>query len=128
MTLHLSACADKNPVGRSPTGFLKNLAVPTFALVGTIIGLESLTTVFGMGTGVAFPVCSPEEARRTGRHGALDLDGLQEWRTRMQDAGWRGQGAKFHHAPLVPRSSILAPLSFQERWINVAKRSSFSTG
>ena len=76
--------ANKNPVGRSPRGFWhehqpygwcssKNLAVPTFALVGTIIGLESLTTVFGMGTGVAFPVCSPEEARRTGRHGALNL-------------------------------------------------------
>ena len=33
---------------------LKNLAIPTFALVGTIIGSESLTTVFGMGTGGPF--------------------------------------------------------------------------
>ena len=33
---------------------LKNPAIPTFALVGTIIGSESLTTVFGMGTGVPF--------------------------------------------------------------------------
>ena len=32
----------------------KNPAIPTFALVGTIIGSESLTTVFGMGTGVPF--------------------------------------------------------------------------
>ncbi len=30
-----------------------NLAIPTFALVGTIIGPESLTAVFGMGTGVS---------------------------------------------------------------------------
>ncbi len=52
---------------------MKNLAVPTFALVGTIIGLKSLTTVFGMGTGVSFSVCSPEEERRTVRHGALNL-------------------------------------------------------
>ena len=33
---------------------LKNPAIPTFALVGTIIGSESLTTVFGMGTGGPF--------------------------------------------------------------------------
>src|SRR5687767_8469957 len=38
---------------------LKDPARPTFALVGTIIGSESLTTVFGMGTGVAFPIWSP---------------------------------------------------------------------
>ena len=53
--------------------FLINLAVPTFALVGTIIGLESLTTVFGMGTGVSLSVCSPEEDRRTVRRGDLNL-------------------------------------------------------
>jgi hypothetical protein len=34
--------------------FVKNPAIPTFALVGTIIGSESLTTVFGMGTGGPF--------------------------------------------------------------------------
>ena len=47
-----------------------NLEIPTFALVGTIIGPESLTAVFGMGTGVSFPVWSPEKVsaavRRTG--------------------------------------------------------------
>jgi hypothetical protein len=32
----------------------KNPAIPTFALVCTIIGSESLTTVFGMGTGDPF--------------------------------------------------------------------------
>ena len=61
-----------------PVGFLINLAVPTFALVGTIIGLKSLTTVFGMGTGVAFSVCSPEKVRRTVRRGALQSVWLQE--------------------------------------------------
>jgi hypothetical protein len=30
-----------------------------FRAFGTIIGSESLTTVFGMGTGVAFPIYSP---------------------------------------------------------------------
>ena len=30
---------------------------------GTTIGSESLTTVFGMGTGVAFPIWSPERSR-----------------------------------------------------------------
>jgi hypothetical protein len=38
--------------------FEKNLAIPTFALVGTITGAESLTAVFGIGTGVSFPVGS----------------------------------------------------------------------
>ena len=38
----------------------KKLAIPTFALVGTIIGTESLTTVFGMGTGISFRLWSPE--------------------------------------------------------------------
>lgn len=67
----------QKPRGGIPTGFLINLAVPTFALVGTIIGLKSLTTVFGMGTGVTFSVCSPEEDRRTVRRGDLNLDGCK---------------------------------------------------
>ena len=33
-----------------------------FRTCSTIIGPESLTTVFGMGTGVTFQVCSPEVA------------------------------------------------------------------
>ena len=58
--------------------------------MGTIIGLESLTTVFGMGTGVTFPVCSPEEVRRTGRHGALNLEccksgGIDDLRLMIDD-------------------------------------------
>jgi hypothetical protein len=58
----------------SPNGvFEKNLAIPTFALVGTIIGPESLTAVFGMGTGVSFPVWSPEEVRCAVKHTALGL-------------------------------------------------------
>ena len=35
--------------------------------LGTTIGSESLTTVFGMGTGVAFPIWSPEKSRRCGK-------------------------------------------------------------
>ena len=49
----------KPPLG-NPRGGFKNPAIPTFALVCTIIGSESLTTVFGMGTGVAFRIWSPE--------------------------------------------------------------------
>ena len=64
------ALAGKRSAGIKPTVFdikkarlhfcnralllLKNPAIPTFALVGTIIGSESLTTVFGMGTGGPF--------------------------------------------------------------------------
>ena len=51
------ASAQKKP-GESfdSTGFVlfQNPAIPTFALVYTIIGSESLTTVFGMGTGDPF--------------------------------------------------------------------------
>ena len=61
------ACKQK----KSPLAFLqaglllfKNPAIPTFALVGTIIGSESLTTVFGMGTGVPFGYGHREESRR----------------------------------------------------------------
>ena len=43
----------KPPLG-NPRGGFKNPAIPTFALVCTIIGSESLTTVFGMGTGDPF--------------------------------------------------------------------------
>ena len=57
-------------------GFLlyKNPAIPTFALVGTIIGSESLTTVFGMGTGVPFGYGHRERA--TGAVAACDPVGL----------------------------------------------------
>ena len=54
----------QKPRGDVPTGFLINLAIPTFASALTIIGPECLTTVFGMGTGVSTTVCSPEKARR----------------------------------------------------------------
>ena len=41
-------------------GSFKNPAIPTFTLVCTIIGSESLTSVFGMGTGRTFTIWSPE--------------------------------------------------------------------
>jgi hypothetical protein len=58
------------------TVLCKNLAIPTFALVGTIIGPESLTAVFGMGTGVSFPVWSPERGRSAVRRCELGWFGL----------------------------------------------------
>jgi hypothetical protein len=60
--------------------FLDNKSGDTyFRTFGTIIGSESLTTVFGMETGVTFRIWSPEEV-----HGAMAdphaLGGrLQEW-------------------------------------------------
>lgn len=39
----------------------KKPAIPTFTLVCTIIGSESLTSVFGMGTGITFRIWSPEK-------------------------------------------------------------------
>ena len=54
----------KKPRSGIPEKGFKDPAIPTFTLVGTIIGSQSLTTVFGMGTGITFAICSPE---RTGR-------------------------------------------------------------
>ncbi len=42
-------------------GFFIKSGGTYFHAFGTIIGSESLTSVFGMGTGVTFPICSPEE-------------------------------------------------------------------
>tara|TARA_R110002049_G_scaffold2750_2_gene21432 strand:- start:209174 stop:209425 length:252 start_codon:yes stop_codon:yes gene_type:complete len=56
-------------VGYDKKGF-KNPAIPTFTLVGTIIGPESLTAVFEMGTGRTFLVWSPE--RHTGGYFTAD--------------------------------------------------------
>ena len=73
----------KNPARTNPCGvfvFAKpqaaeenkiKLAIPTFALVCTIIGPECLTTVFGMGTGVSTTVWSPEEDQDTAKHPGL---------------------------------------------------------
>jgi hypothetical protein len=45
-------------------GVLKNIPGDTyFRVCCTIIGSESLTTVFGMGTGVSFPIWSPGKYR-----------------------------------------------------------------
>ena len=53
-----------------------NPAIPTFALVGTIIGSKSLTTVFGMGTGVSFQIWSPGVTAETVRSSAASLTQL----------------------------------------------------
>jgi hypothetical protein len=64
-----NAARKQKPRGDVPTGFLKNLAIPTFASALTIIGPGCLTTVFGMGTGVSTTVWSPEKARRAVKPG-----------------------------------------------------------
>ncbi len=59
--LQVDSEAKKPPSVAKLTGVLmKNSAIPTFALVGTIIGSESLTAVFGMGTGGTFLIWSPK--------------------------------------------------------------------
>jgi hypothetical protein len=67
---------------------------------GTTIGSESLTAVFGMGTGVAFRIWSPESRADT------------------------GQG----HRHAVVFQAATTESSIEERWIHVAKHSSVSTG
>ncbi len=61
-TLRGAGCANKNP---QPVGLrvFDKTGDTYFRAFGTIIGSESLTTVFGMGTGVTFPISSPEETR-----------------------------------------------------------------
>ena len=58
----VGVCANKNP---QPVGLrvFDKTGDTYFRAFGTIIGSESLTTVFGMGTGVTFPISSPEETR-----------------------------------------------------------------
>ena len=59
--------ATKKPPGRRETasGAFWNRSGDTYSrTLGTTIGSESLTTVFGMGTGVAFPTWSPEKSVR----------------------------------------------------------------
>ena len=50
---------EKKPQLSKQLRLFKNPAIPTFTLVGTIIGSESLTAVFEMGTGVTFLIWSP---------------------------------------------------------------------
>ena len=80
LRLQYSTGATKKPSRDESREGLKKLAIPTFALVGTIIGSESLTTVFGMGTGISFRIWSPERARRRRSQRDLlsagDSDGL----------------------------------------------------
>jgi hypothetical protein len=71
--MELAAHAKTPPALGASGVFEKNLAIPTFALVGTIIGPESLTTVFGMGTGVSSTVWSPEEVPAAAKRPTLDL-------------------------------------------------------
>ena len=52
---------EKSPCSTRSKGFWIKPGDTYFHAFGTIIGSKSLTTVFGMGTGVTFPIWSPEE-------------------------------------------------------------------
>ena len=59
----LGAGNAKTPGALRPRGFLWIKSGNTYSRTfGTTIGSESLTTVFGMGTGVAFQIWSPERS------------------------------------------------------------------
>ncbi len=58
--MELLTAHKKNSLAAKLQESFKNPAIPTFTLVCTIIGSESLTTVFGMGTGMTFLIWSPE--------------------------------------------------------------------
>ena len=73
-TSEIKSSKRKNPLLIAQQGVFKRPAIPTFALVYTIIGSDSLTTVFEKGTGVAFRIWSPERAPRHVCLGALCLD------------------------------------------------------
>lgn len=86
-----------------PKELFKKPAIPTFALVGTIIGSKSLTTVFGMGTGAPF--------RYGHRESVIPPVG-------KYDTCWIGKCT--HYSPLV--------LAMIERKIPMVKYSSVSNG
>ena len=57
-------------------------AMTDFRAKGTIMGLAGLTAVFGMGTGVAPPVWSPESRPAGGQAGpGVDFGGVGHTRT-----------------------------------------------
>ena len=82
-----------------------------FRTFGTIIGSESLTTVFGMETGVTFQIWSPEEVHGTDRGPGMHLGGRLARVATLRSS-------------LGPKNAS----SDRERWIYVAKHSSVSTG
>ena len=88
---------------------------------GTTIGSESLTTVFGMGTGVTFQICSPESSRRR-----------QVDARRLKKAGFCKSGRAVFFQVALGDQILSCDTPHQkldrERWIYVAKRSSVSTG
>ena len=62
-------------VGHEGLSLRKKSGDTYFRTFGTIIGSESLTTVFGMGTGVTFQIWSPEEVHGTDRGPIMHLVG-----------------------------------------------------
>ena len=93
----------KKPLVQNTRGF-KNPAIPTFTLVCTIIGSESLTSVFGMGTGVTFLIWSPER-RPAGYFARPVADCLVEVIVEASGPFWNGSKASARY-----RWSSLRPL------------------
>ena len=99
----MGAMKRKKPQGRKSMGLCLNESGNTYSRTcSTTIGSESLTTVFGMGTGVTFQIWSPE--RTVGR---LSPD-------RRPGCDLSGSTTRGRHR--------------LERSIHVAKHSSVSTG
>ena len=63
------ACGPRVKKPFTPEGVkdFKNPGDTYFRTCSTIIGSESLTTVFGMVTGVTFQICSPEKSTGGGK-------------------------------------------------------------
>ena len=101
----------------------KNPGDTYFHAFGTIIGSESLTTVFGMGTGVAFPIWSPGRTRaaiKPHRVRVVLVDGCSYLRRTIPH-----QTCHWSESNNMQFASCLG--LHPELWIKVAKHSSVST-
>ncbi len=59
---------EKTPAKQGLAGVSCSKSGDTYSrTLGATIGSESLTTVFGMGTGVTFQICSPEKGQPGGK-------------------------------------------------------------
>ena len=92
----------KKPSHRS-AGAFENPGKTYFHAFGTIIGSESLTTVFGMGTGVAFPIWSP------GRDATGGQAAARRWLLRGWHRVRRSRQRRNHRCLRRPRHHVESP-------------------